>query len=398
MQTKIIAPKKSLLNFVSIAAKYCKNNALPIVENILIQTDKESINLLATTLDNWIQETIPANVTGEACSFTVNAKELQSILKGVKGDLIELVYDSETELCDISFGGYKAQITTIDATDFPEIVELTDTRKLKFSGLFQLEMGKMLPFMGRDELRPVMSAVYLGARDGKIEMCATDAHRLRRTTFANVKEDFEPFELIFKDETVRIINSIDKAYKIGYMNCEIVFNGDFAIVNFGSVKVTCRLVDGKYPNFNAVIPTEKFKASFNRIDFIENLKIAAQFASRGTNRVAIEFKETKDLIIRTEDIDFGKMFSTSQPYEIASDEFEHIEIGFNINFMIELLSSIQDDFVTINFSEGNRPMFFESQTSLHLIMPVHVDRSEQIAKEVAEAEAQTEAPCEPQES
>jgi DNA polymerase III sliding clamp (beta) subunit (PCNA family) len=107
---------------------------------------------------------------------------------------------------------------------------------------------------------------------------------------------------------------------------------------------------------------------------IQNVSIALKSASKSTNQVVLEFKETGEVEVSSQDLDFNQSFQTSQSYEVVSDEFEYLKIGYNGKFLQSLLQGIDEAFVEIEFTEANKPMIMKTHSTTVLLMPVMLNQ------------------------
>jgi len=368
--TTITIPTKQIREFAQLASKMKVNNALPIISCILITWEGNEVYLRATNLDLELHDVLPAKTDGQIVDgVAIESRQLLNVLRSIKSEQVTFQFTDGEQIIIVD-NGMKVVLSYQDGIDFPQEFEFEPTRNLTFSGLFQYELAKQKNYRGTDDLRPEMIGSYLECSDKEIRMTATNAHVLRTTKFADVNEKFAPFGVIIPTFCCEFIAHVDSVCKIGFRNVKLAFNDRHVEINFGTLRIVSRQIDGKYVNYKAVLPKSKYKAKLNRKELIQNVSMALKSASTSTNQVVLEFKETGEVEVSSEDLDFNQSFQTSQSYEVVSDGFEYLKIVYNGKFLQSVLQGIDEAFVEIEFSEANRPMIIQTHSTTVLLMPV----------------------------
>jgi len=236
--------------------------------------------------------------------------------------------------------------------------------------MFIQAISKTVFATGNDELRPVMSGVYCQLSPEDIIFVATDAHKLVRYKRTDTKADeMSSFILPKKplNQLKNVLISVDAPVKIRY-------NQTNAFFSFENIDLICRLIDGKYPNYEAVIPTENpNKLTIERVSFLNSIKRVSIFASHSTYQIKLNISG-RELVLSSEDVDFS-----NEAKERLTCNYEGLdmEIGFNSKFLMEMLTNIDSDEVRIEMSEPNRAGILmpvdkdnKSEDILMLVMPV----------------------------
>lgn len=223
---------------------------------------------------------------------------------------------------------------------------------------------------GNDELRPVMSGVFFEINNDDLTFVATDAHKLVKYTRTDLKADkASTFILPKKPLTLlkAVLGSVGEEVSIEY-------NETNAMFVFGSTKMIARLIDGKYPNYGAVIPTENpNKLTISRTSLLNSVKRVSIFSNKTTHQVRLKMSGS-ELQISAEDLDFA---NEANERLTCAYEGEDMEIGFNSRFLVEMLSNLESEEVNIAMSAPNRAGILtpaeksnEAEEILMLVMPV----------------------------
>jgi DNA polymerase-3 subunit beta len=227
---------------------------------------------------------------------------------------------------------------------------------------------------GNDELRPVMSGVFFELTPDDITCVATDAHKLvryRRTDFSSA----ESTSFIMPKKP---LNQLKTVLSSAEGDVNIDYNQTNAVFHFGNMKMICRLIDGKYPNYEAVIPTENpHKLTVDRNSLLNSIRRVAIFANQSTHQVRFKLSG-KELLLSAEDIDFS---NEAKERLTCSYDGEDMEIGFNSRFLQEMLTNIDSEEIIIEMSAPNRAGIMHPVTKdndaediLMLVMPVMLNQ------------------------
>ncbi|PLX12480.1 MAG: DNA polymerase III subunit beta, partial [Marinilabiliales bacterium] len=256
--------------------------------------------------------------------------------------------------------------------EFPQVPVLDNTNKVDISGAQLVDaFNKTLFATGNDELRPVMSGVLCELSPENITFVATDAHKLVRYRRNDLKSEQAASFILPKKPLNHLKNIIpddDDA------DVKLEYNESNAVIIFDNITLICRLIEGKYPNYEAVIPQQNpFKLSVARKSLLNALKRVSIFGSKSTHQVRFKVSG-KELVLSAEDIDYS---SEARERLTCSYEGEDIEIGFNSKFMLDMLTTLDNENIIIEMSAPNRAGILlpddkdnNDEDILMLIMPV----------------------------
>jgi DNA polymerase-3 subunit beta len=236
-------------------------------------------------------------------------------------------------------------------------------------GILQQAISKTLFATSSDELRPAMTGVFFQVDFNKITFVATDAHKLVRYTVTSDVESKVATSFIVPKKALNLLKgSLPNGGTVS-----LAFNKSNAFFTIGDVQLICRLIDARYPDYNAVIPTENpNKMTITRSQFLSSLKRINIYANKTTNQVVLNLKD--DLLgVSAKDLDFSNEAEEQLPCTLEGDA---MGIAFNAKFLIEMLNVLEGDEVRLNLSTSSRAGILQpmeqpaGEDILMLVMPV----------------------------
>lgn len=367
----IISSSALLKQLQAISGVLANNSSLPILEDFLFEIAEGQIKVFASDLDNTISTVIQAEAS-EPGRVAIPAKMLLDSLKSFPDQPLTFLINDENFGIEIASGYGKYKLTGHDPDEFPRLPELEEasTFEVDASTLFS-GINKTIFATGNDDLRPVMSGVFMQVGPDHMTMVATDSHRLVRYRRNDVKAA-EDASFILPKKPLNLLKNL-LGYHDGMVG--IRFNAKNASFTFDQIVLVCRLIEGRYPNYEAVIPKENpFRLSMSRQDLMSSIRRVAIFSSRSTNQVKLSIHGS-ELQLTAEDPDYSNSASERLTCQY---EGEDMDIAFNSKFINEMLSNLETDRVHLNMSAPNRAgiLLPDSETSdseedlLMLVMPV----------------------------
>ena len=306
--------------------------SLPIISTVLMNEK----NVTGTNLETYITLEHGLNVKGQGC---VNFKKFKTILDKLK-QVDEIEFLNETIL--IKKGKTLLKLEAIDAEEFPKVP--TDFNSIG-SFTFGKDFVKAQKFVGKDELRPVMMGVFIDTA----KIVSTDAHKM---FFKAHNQTLSGTMLLGKDLFFLSGEYQVSKNKDGYIK---LVNDEMTIVH--------REIDGKYPNYEAVIPQDNpIAISINKDELKESTEIALLTANPNTYKIVLNTELSK---ISSEDVDFGS--ESNIGLQIEKLRGENITIGYNGKFMLDVVSVLDEKSVKIEMSTPSRAMIINGQV---LLMPI----------------------------
>lgn len=367
----IVSSIQLLKSLQAVSGVLGSNNTLPILDDFLFNLTEESLIITASDLETTMTVSVPLTMSEVPGSITVPAKKLLETLKTFPDLPLTFTINDENQSIEISTGEGKYKLTGHNAEEFPKIPNLDGTASLTInSSILGTAINRTLFAAGNDDLRPVMSGVFCQLSPEDLIFVATDAHKLVRYRRTDIKsEEVASFILPKKplNQLKGILMHIDEDVTLEY-------NQTNASFTFSNITLVCRLIDGRYPNYEAVIPKENPNVlSLERLPFLTSLKRVAIFANQSTNQVRLKISG-KELVLSSEDLDYSNEAKERLTCNYLGDD---LEIGFNSKFLAEMVNNLDSDEIRLEMSEPNRagillPVNAEVQDEdvLMLVMPV----------------------------
>ena len=368
---KFIVSSELLLKKLQIISGVLNaSNTLPILDDFLFLINQGELSITASDLETILVTKIVVEAKEDGM-IAIPAKLLLETLKTFPDQPLTFTIDSATFGIEISSDYGKYKLTGHDGEEFPKTPTLESPSAIDVdASILSSAINKTLFATGNDELRPVMSGVLFELNSDDLTFVATDAHKLVRYKRTDLKADKgASFILPKKPLTLlkNILGSVGKEVKVEYNETNVMFV-------FDSTKMTTRLIDGKYPNYNAVIPTENpNKLTVSRTALLNSIKRVSIFSNKTTHQVRLKMTGS-ELNISAEDLDFA---NEANERLTCQYEGEDMDIGFNSRFLIEMLANLDSEDVNIAMSASNRAGILtpsqkddEHEEVLMLVMPV----------------------------
>jgi DNA polymerase-3 subunit beta len=347
------------------------NNSLPILDNFLFEIEKGMVKISASDNESTIVTSISVNETKGTGKIAVPAKILLETLKTFPEQPLTFNFDDKTHGIEIISDHGKYKLAGFSADDYPRIPVIDKAKSFKIKAAALLDaINKSLFATGNDDLRPVMSGVFFQLSKENITFVATDAHKMVRYRRNDLKTSSESSFIVPKKPLTLLKNALSDSEEI----VNISHNDSNAFFELKNISLMCRLIDGRYPNYEAVIPIDNpNKLTVSRMALLNSVRRVALFSNKTTHQV--RFKITgSELQISAEDLDFS-----NEANERLTCQFdgEDMEIGFNARFLSEMLSNLDSENVSVEMSAPNRAgILFPTESNgkdediLMLVMPV----------------------------
>ena len=345
------------------------NPVVPILENFLFEIEDSNLTITASDLQTSMVTALEVEAK-ENGSIAVPAKILLDTLKNLPEQPVTFSIDEESYAIEISSDNGRYKLAGENSTDFPKIPEVTDGISVDIStDALSSAITNSIFATSNDELRPAMTGVFIKLSSTNTTFVATDGHRLIRYRRVDVASD-EDHDIIIPRKALNLLNSTFPAENT---NVVIEFNKANAFFHFNNIKMICRLIDERFPDYENVIPAENDNhMSINRLEILNSLKRISIYANRTTNQVRLKITGS-ELQISAEDLDFSNEANERLSCE---HDGEDIEIGFNAKFMMEMLNNLDSKDITLQLSEPNRAGLIvpkeknDNEDILMLVMPV----------------------------
>lgn len=342
---------------------------LPILNSILISCEGGKVRLEATDLELGIRVNCPAKVE-QPGSFTVPARLLSEFIQNCPDTTFEAKVVDEAVL-NLKSEMAQAKIRGFNASEFPGLPFVNEAPTFHTSTQQLKEAIDSVSFASAiDDTRPVLAGVLLTGTKDQLTLAATDSYRLAERSIKTTKELKKPCSAIVPKSALLEFSRL-LADEPGEAS---VFVGENQIqLVTGQVEVLARLIEGNYPNYQAIIPNEyRTRVTAHLGEFITSVKLANLFAREAGNVAKLAVTPGKGMTISSVADQKGEAMSRLT----AIAEGEELTIAFNVKYLLEALSVIKADNVFVELTSPDRPALLRPANSkeyLSLIMPLKVD-------------------------
>ena len=360
----IVSSSYLLKNLNAINGVITSNPIIPILDNVLFEIENGNLLITASDLQTSVMVEIQIESKGDG-SVAIPAKILIDTLKNLPEQPVTFSIDDENYNIEINSDNGRYKLAGENATDFPKVPQVTDGYSIDLSSkLLSNAISNTIFSTSTDELRPAMTGVFLKLSTSSCTFVSTDGHRLVKYVRSDVSGDEVDHEMILPRKSLNLLKSTLPSDKSSDVKLE--FNASNAFFSFDNVKMVCRLIDERYPDYENVIPLDNSNnIVIDKSEVLGSLKRISIYANKTTNQVKFKISGG-EILISAEDLDFS-----NEANERISCEHDgaDIEIGFNAKFLIEILSNLNSTRVTFKLSEPNKA---------GLIIPDEMDEDEDI--------------------
>jgi len=363
------APRDALLvPLQSVSGIVEKRHTLPILSNVLIEKKGDALTLLATDIEIQIRNRTAAALGAEDVAITVGARKLQDILRALP-DTAEVQLTLDDKRITLKAGKSRFQLQTLPAADYPRLsppegegLSFTTTQKA-----FKKQLALVQYAMAQQDIRYYLNGLLLVVAGDRLRMVATDGHRLAYAASPLVG-DFTRTDVILPRKTVvelaRQLADSDDPLEVTLVGNQIVFR-------FGPIELISKLIDGKFPDYERVIPQGHPKlVRASRLALLQALQRAAILTNEKFRGVRVMLSEGS-----------LKLVSSNAEQEEAQEELEvdysgdALDIGFNVTYLVDVLTNLSANEIEIRFNDGNASALFglaDNADFKYVVMPMRI--------------------------
>lgn len=356
--------KETLLEKLSFSSHFTSNklSSITSLQGVLIKGDKEYVHFYSTNLNSFYHTKIPSNSKKEFL-IIVEPRKIIEFLTLISPGTVDLDISEKTIV--ISQGKTRGEFSLIISSDFPLPPKIEEKRQLDKSSFFLNKIPLVISSASTDETRPVLTGVNFVTQDNETLIVATDGFRLSLVKTAK-ERDF-PSVIVpsgFLSEIIQLLKS--------YKEVAYCYSEKEKIIAFyiGEHELYSRLIEGDYPPFSKVIPTEKkTEIIADREELIKNIKLASIFARDHSNIVVLSASEDG---LHVEPKTENKGSITFQEIVFKG---EKQRVAFNYKFVLDFLSHVETKKIIIEMLRSDAPVVFKPEGEkgfLHIIMPVRI--------------------------
>jgi DNA polymerase III subunit beta len=368
---KFSVQSSDLLKQLQIAGGAIGSNpVLPILEDFLFTIKDNQLTIAATDLETSITTSLDVMSDSDG-TVAVPAKILLDTLKALPTQPVTFSINDDNFAIEIMSAYGKYKLAGENGADFPNVPTVEDESSVTVpAAMLSAGINKTLFATSNDELRPAMTGVYVQIGNEKITFVATDAHKLVRYSFSDIQTGSEDTAFIVPKKALNLLkNALPQNDQV-----TMSFSKANAFFSFANVNMVCRLIDARYPDYNAVIPVNNpNRVTMNRADFQSSLKRIAIYANKTTNQVVLNINE-KSVTISAQDLDFSNEATEQLACNYAGEGA--MTIGFNAKFLVEMLGVMEGEEIQIDLSTPTRAGIMRptepvvGEDILMLVMPV----------------------------
>lgn len=358
---QLLVPLQSVCGIVE------KRHTLPILSNVLMEKNGETLTLLATDIEIQITTTTPT-VGAEKASMTVGARKLQDILRSLP-ESADVTLALDDKRLQLKAGKSRFNLQTLPAEDFPRMTRVDgQTTRLSLSqGRLKRLLGLVQYAMAQQDIRYYLNGLLLVAKGTELRLVATDGHRLAYAA-DTVEPTATPMEVILPRKTV-----IELSRQLADSDepVEVVLTPTQARFAFGNIELVSKLIDGKFPDYERVIPQHHNKRiQLSRDVLLHSLLRAAILTNE-------KFRGVR-LVLGAGSL---KIISSNAEQEEAQEEIEvdyagdALDVGFNVTYLLDVLNNVSVESVDLHLADANSSALFVlpgNETFKYVVMPMRI--------------------------
>jgi len=365
----IVSSSALLKQLSSINGVVTNNPVVPILENFLFEINNSTLTITASDLETSMITELPVEAK-ENGRIAAPAKILLETLKNLPDQPVTFTIDEETYTIEISSSNGRYKLSGENATDFPRVPVVQGASAIDIpSNVLGRAINKTIFAVSNDELRPAMTGIFVQLRTDNVTFVATDGHRLLRYRRTDVSTPQETSLIIPRKAFTLLKSTLPSEATAVRME----FNQSNAFFSFDNIRMICRLIDERYPDYENVIPVQNpNKLVIDRQDLLSSVKRISIYSNKTTHQIRLKLNGS-ELQVSAEDLDFS---NEANERLACQYEGEDMEIGFNARFLMEMLNNIDSDEITFELSTPNRAgllmpiMSEDNENVLMLVMPV----------------------------
>jgi len=362
---KFVISSTELLSHLSAISKVISSKStMPVLDNFLFNLSGNEIVITASDLESTLITSIELDNTEGEGIIAIPAKLLIDTLKEFPEQPLTFQINTENFAVEIFSDNGKFSIVGQSGEDFPELPSVNEesATSVKLGHRVLLKgIEKTLFATADDELRPVMNGIFIELSDENISFVASDAHKLVRYRRTDAVAEFDSSFILPKKPAGLLRNLLPREDH----DVKLEFDEKNAIFTLSHYKLICRLLEGNYPSYNSVIPTDNpNKMVIDRQVFYNTVKRVSVFSNQASNLIKLSINDNL-LIVSAQDIDYSISAVERLNCEYNGEE---IEIGFKSTFLLEILANLSAGEIRLEMSDPSRA---------GLLLPVELEEDEE---------------------
>lgn len=348
----IVNSQQLLRQLQSLGGVLSSNNTMPIIACYHFHLEENRLTVKTTDLSTTLMATLDVE-TGHIDKpeeVAIPSKMLLDVMKTFDDVPITFDVDPSTHSISLQSGDGEYSLAGMDADTFPTMPAAEPTGNVIISSTALVEaINKTIFAASSDDMHPQMAGIFCEMNPEGITFVATDAHKLVRYRRTDVSCE-QPTSFILPKKPISVVRNILASRK-EEEDVHIEYNNTNIFITFDNFYIVCRLVDGRYPNYEAAIPKDNpRRLILDRLSFLNTLRRVSIFASEATRQVRLSIAADK-LTISAEDLELSNNAHETIPCQY---EGEPMDIGFNAKFLTEMISNLASEQVLVELSHPSR--------------------------------------------
>ena len=346
-------------------------NALPILGDFLFEVSNQTLTLTASDSENTMRTTVALVESEGDGRFAIGNHDLLEAVKGISEQPITFDTNTDQNLVKITYQNGLFSLPIENADEFPIAQNIGDNAHTITlpNNILAENINRTIFATAQDELRPVMNGIYFDLTPDCLAIVASDGHKLVRNKLFTVKSE-QPASFILPKKPANLMKGL-----LGKDGSDVVIRFDErnAQISFGDVTIQCRLIEGRYPNYNSVIPQNNpNELRLDRASLLAALRRVQPFANESSNLIRFRV-EGNVLQLDAEDYDFSKTATERMTCDYNGTP---MSIGFKGSSFIEILSNFDCAEILVRLADPSRAGLVlpteqpEGQDVLMLMMPM----------------------------
>ena len=371
----VVSSSELLSHLQAISRAISTKSQLPVLDCFLFDLKDKALNITASDLEVTMTTTMETDSTDGDGMVALPSKILLEILKKLPEQPLTFDISMETMVVDIVSERGKYNFVAQNSQDYPSIPVVDEDKSNRIQlpvSLLMTGINKTLFATADDELRPVMNGILFEFADSNLTFVASDSHKLVRYQRLDAKSDFEASFILPKKPASLLKNVLPR--ETGEVMVE--FDHKNAFFTLPNYRLVCRLVEGNYPSYSAVIPQDNpNKAIIDRVDLANTLGRVSLFANQASNLVKLHLSNN-EMVVSAQDIDFSISAFEKLSCQYEGDE---MEIGFKSVFLSDILDNLSSGDIIVEMSDPSRAAILlpfekgDNEEELMLLMPMMIN-------------------------
>lgn len=361
-RNELLKPLQAVVGIVE------RKQPLPILSNVLLKKNKAGIRFITTDLEIQIEAQLQADLDGTESAITISAKKLQEILRAIPDNSVVTLDDQENKLL-VKANKSRFSLQTLPPQDFPMLSEqLVGASMVEIGqGALRRLLSSVQYAMAQQDIRYYLNGVLLVIDGNTIKLIATDGHRLAFVSQELSQSHHQKQEVILSRKTVnellKLLGDSDDKVQLELAEKQVR-------ITFANVVLTSKVIDGKFPDYNRVIPTHNNHLTLDRLTIQQALQRAAILSNEKFRGVRLLLTE-KNL----------RVISSNSDQEEAQEDIENdyqgapLDIGFNVNYLLDGINNISTQTITLSFGDQNSSLLItipEKTDYKYVVMPMRI--------------------------